>query len=417
MLALAQSCRLRDDFTGATRHLERAFKLRPTDVAVWKEMAACMIAAKDWDRAEAVFTALHEANPNHPEPCYQLAVLKDTLGEWNEALAWIKAAIARLKAERRGSTLVYALAGSLGYKLGRTTWAEWMWDAAVMQPHRDPVSLFATAEVLLARGRWAEGWQCYEARWHIAEQWRIQRLHQTDVEHLPPEWDGKSTGCVLVCAEQGTGDTLQMLRYVARLSGDVVLQCQPELVPFMRLYYPWVTVVPNGERVAADWSCPIMSLPYKMGVGCMEPIAVERNRERNGALRVGVCWKGSPDHANDKDRSSPIDFRVAFGDLPNVEIVSLQHGEPTKFRDFAATAELAESCDLIVTVDTSVLHLAGTLGIPTICIPPTSPELRFPLTHSDTTPWYPSVTVVRRRTTMDWPDAIARVRQLIQESM
>jgi hypothetical protein len=81
-------------------------------------------------------------------------------------------------------------------------------------PNADGPSLFAKAEILLARGEWAEGWRNFEARWHTAEAWRTQKLHQTDLRSLPPEWDGVSTGRVLVCAEQGTGDTLMMLRYV-----------------------------------------------------------------------------------------------------------------------------------------------------------------------------------------------------------
>jgi hypothetical protein len=226
-----------------------------------------------------------------------------------------------------------------------------------------------------------------------------------------------------------------MLRYIGCLRDrgcEPVLVCQPELVGFVRENFPF-EVFPNGTDVRdlrCFWSVPIMSLPFKLGMAPIAPdwmcanmqrsnsddAAWRTPRVRTGALRLGVCWKGSPDHGNDKDRSSPINFREAFA-MDGVEIVSLQHGEPTKFRDFAATAEVIESCDAVVTVDTSVFHLAGTLGVPTYVIPPTRPELRFPLTHETTTPWYPSVTVVRRKRSADWSDAIARTREYVARSV
>lgn len=438
VLAEATLARMNREPERAVRLLEHELATRPTDVAVWRELAAVMVDQKDYERAGKVLRAIAEAEPQNAEPRYQLAALYDTLGRWDRALEWAKDALARILArlnDRTGETLTYTILGDICYKLGKREGAERAWDAALAAPNADGPSLFAKAEILLARGQWAEGWKLFEARWHTAEAWRTQKLHQTDLRSLPPEWDGRAAGRVLVCAEQGTGDVIQMLRYLPH-GPAFILQCQPELVPFVKRYcnFANVAVVPNGERVEADYSCPIMSLPYKLGMGPIPPVVDRQHyRERSYGcecdectesgvfdgrpqddFRLGVCWKGSPDHGNDRDRSSPIGFRQAFA-MPGVEMVSLQHGEPTRFRDFAATAEVIESCDAVVTVDTSVFHLAGTLGVPTYVIPPTRPELRFPLTSETTTPWYPSVTVVRRKRSADWADAIARVKTLIQE--
>jgi len=383
------------------------------DLTVWREAAATMVSAKEYERAADVLECIHEVEPWNPEPCYQLAALWDTVGDWNKAAAWISQAYRRLGSSW-GQTITCTLYGDILYKLGETETAARMWDRALAAPNQDGSSLFAKAEILLARGEWAEGWKLFEARWHTAEAWRTQKLHQTDLRSLPPEWDGKAAGRVLVCAEQGSGDTLMMLRYVPFVENHVLV-CQPEILPLVRTRWPEITAVANGERVEAEWSVPLMSLALKLGF-LEYPIngwTGTHSRERTGALRLGVCWKGSPDHGNDRDRSSPIDFRTAFA-MDGVEIVSLQHGEPTKFRDFAATAEVIESCDAVVTVDTSVFHLAGTLGVPTYVIPPTRPELRFPLTHETTTPWYPSCTVVRRRKSSDWDAAIADVRSRVR---
>lgn len=131
--------------------------------------------------------------------------------------------------------------------------------------------------------------------------------------------------------------------------------------------------------------------------------------------RIGVCWKGSPKHLNDKDRSSPVDFRPVFQD-EKWELVSLTAGHDFQPKDYQETAELMRTLDCVVTVDTSVVHVAGTLGVPTLLIPPACPEWRWGLRDGQS-PWYPSVTMYRRKHVHDWPEVLGRVGQTLSEML
>jgi hypothetical protein len=149
-------------------------------------------------------------------------------------------------------------------------------------------------------------------------------------------------------------------------------------------------------------------LPGLLGVrslGVLRPTG----RQKGPRPRVGVCWKGQHEHLNDRDRSSPIDFREAFAS-EHYDLISLQYGKGFHPKDYLETAELMQTLDYVVTVDTSCAHLAGLLGVPCFNFIPTSPEWRWPI-KGEKTPWYPSMTLVRRQRWNDWEPAIERVKQ------
>lgn len=390
----------------------RALERAPSDVRVWQMAASQMLQARDWAHAVPTVEAIAEALPSAFLPRYQIGVVKDITGDWPAAAYWLRQA--RTCATKPTQKIVAnKVLGDVHHKQGNSAAGDRCYAKALRYSTLNAPANYAQAEILLSQGEWERGWRQFEYRWHVDEAWRVQKLHGTDPETLPPEWDGRSPGRMLVCSEQGSGDTLWALRYLEMYPGDMILQCQREIVPFVKQFFPDVTVIPNGEPVTADWSVPIMSLPYKLGHSSADELLVPNGwmpRERGGVLKVGICWKGSPDHGNDKDRSSPIDFRGALAGIHGVELVSLQYGEPTRFRDYLATAEVILTCDRVVTVDTSVAHLAGTLGVPTYVIPPVMPDWRWPRGYGDSTPWYPSMTLLRRRRSSDWDAAIRDVR-------
>jgi hypothetical protein len=261
----------------------------------------------------------------------------------------------------------------------------------------------------LALGDYRRGWEDFEARWEIHAMWRQQRGHGTEKETLPPRWDGKSPGKVLLYAEQGSGDTLWALRYVGDVP-DCVLMVQPELVTLVQALTNKHTVA-NGNSPLCQWSAPLMSLPFILKDFAPRPPRIALNAWRGPAsmpLRVGVCWHGESKHGNDKDRSCPESLLPHVASIPGVEAISLQHGEPTIFASFLDTAMLMHSLHLVVTVDTAIAHLAGTLGVPTIVIPPTVPDWRWPGAPMARTPWYPNnLNLARRNESKDWSGAIA----------
>jgi hypothetical protein len=144
-------------------------------------------------------------------------------------------------------------------------------------------------------------------------------------------------------------------------------------------------------------------------------------------LRVGIVWAGKPSHKNDKNRSAGLKAFTPIFDVPGIEVISLQMGEARvemqdtgigtlmrdvtgNVKDFADTASLLRHVDLIITVDTSIAHLAGALARPVWVLLPFAPDWRW-LQQRDDSPWYPSMTLFRQTSPDDWPEVFHRVRQ------
>jgi hypothetical protein len=205
-----------------------------------------------------------------------------------------------------------------------------------------------------------------------------------------PQWRGEPVAGkrVLVWGEQGAGDTIQFARYIRRLRerGAVVwLSCYQQL---RRLLVPLVEGDGENATEGFDYHAPVMSLP--LALGDIEPIwdgpyitadddnDVHQEFARDARLRVGLCWKGNPFYNNDRNRSIPVESFEALR-MDGVVFYSLQHGEQSlpwmvnlinDCRDYADTAALIANLDLVITVDTSVAHLAGAMGKPVWIVMP-----------------------------------------------
>ncbi|MFT4254051.1 MAG: tetratricopeptide repeat protein, partial [Caulobacter sp.] len=290
---------------------------------------------------------------------------------------------------------------------------------------------------LLRLGRFDESWPLHEARWNCAG-------------HMPrpyadkPYWTGDEDiagETLLVYAEQGFGDTLQFCRYLPLLAArgaEIVLHADPKLRPLLEGASGVKALVSEGEaRPAFDRHVSLMSLPLALrttpdaipGAGGYLVPPEDRTRHwagrlpRTGRRRVGLAWSGNPEHHDDHNRSLPTDlaFELARG---GVELVCLQ----TQLRpgdaeamarcgvvdlvaevgDFADTAALAASCDLVISVDTSVAHLAGALGLPLWVMLPFSADWRW-MEDETACPWYASATLFRQRAIGDWAEVVRRV--------
>lgn len=391
----------------------------------WYWAAVLCHQMRRYDGACAMFESVLDAWPDFGPALYNAGVAWECQGRYEAAASRYRRAIAQWGPTSPAVPPLVNLAGCL-YRLGK---AEDGYDAHSraldVDCTGDDEALTARSAVRLLRGDYARGFAEYESR---------RRLGQFRSANWAPAfgapWEGQKTRTpVLLYHEQGAGDTIQMLRYAAdveRMSGCPVILCvQPELKRLCEGWHrqPWAIkrVITRAELDPKrhHWHAPLMSLPYLTGHTDVVPSAPYLKAAARPAgkppLAVGLCWKGNPEHNNDRDRSVPsFDvLKPLLAAFPHVRWVSLQQGAAAPFspalaaRDFAETADIVAGLDLVITIDSAVAHLAGALGVPTWILVPTAPEWRWGLGES--TPWYPSATLYRRRSTTEWGEMVGRI--------
>lgn len=292
---------------------------------------------------------------------------------------------------------------------------------------------------LLGAGRMAEGWHEYEYRFKVGDAFhRMMPL---------PEWDGSPDAAVVLYAEQGYGDTIMSLRFapiLRRLRNiKVYVEVKKPMLELAKFIIGIDGVIAYGDPLPADatHALPIMSTAKFCGVNSIDSIdgakylfvpefpvrshtQLPLSRTPSGYRRVGLCWASGirpyqPElrqYAESKSIASH--FLAPLLKLKGIEWYSLQmpSGElpfpmidlTGELHDFYETAKLMMSLDLVVTVDTSVVHLAGALGIPTILLSMKDNCWRWLGNRSDS-PWYNSVTQIRQAAPGYWPSVIERL--------
>ncbi|MBX3501613.1 MAG: tetratricopeptide repeat protein [Alphaproteobacteria bacterium] len=405
---------------------ERSIALKPDNAdaqynrgAVLRALGRPEAALRSHDRALAL-------RPGHARAHASRGNALRDLGRLDEALASYERALALLPDHAdtwsdRGT----ALQGLLRLEESLASYER----AIALRPgHVDAHWNRATA--LLLAGDFARGWREFEWRW------------RTQTTGRPGSWLGESSlagRSILLRSEQGLGDTIQFARFapdVMALGARVILSVQAPLRRLMASFDPEIEVVATSGT-AADLDCPLMSLPLALGTTldtipapprylAAEPDLVAAWRARlpsDARRRVGLAWSGNPSHRNDRNRSLPLAALAPLLDL-DAHFVSLQKDVPERdaatlarlnlmrvddeLRDFADTAGLIEALDLVISVDTSVAHLAGALGKPVWILLPFSPDWRW-LTGREDSPWYPSARLFRQTTPGDWADVVRRL--------
>lgn len=293
----------------------------------------------------------------------------------------------------------------------------------------------------LLLGNFADGWRLWEAR----------KRKKTPVGFRDfglPLWTGAqeiSGRHILLHWEQGFGDTIQFIRYASLVQAkgaDVALLVQPELAPLIRRVMPDIRMVQEVPE-EATLQCPLMSLPRAFGT-LMENIppapswrademrrAAWRTRLGHaGRPRIGVSWRGSAGHGNDRNRSFSLPDLLPLIDK-KAAWFGIQKGMPDSDRsalctayefcifdeyiiDFEDTAALIAEMDLIITVDTSLAHLAGSMGRDCWVMLPFNPDWRWLLNRQDS-PWYGSIRLFRQKRIGDWASVLAELRTALDE--
>lgn len=292
---------------------------------------------------------------------------------------------------------------------------------------------FHLATLLLLRGNLPEGFAEYEWRW------RHPNAPAMIVNQRTKRWTGGEGEALLLVCDQGFGDVFQFIRYLpqvlercpaTRLTGPAEMEALLDLFPPARGLF-----LALEEVETFDSHCPVSSLPLVFGtmvetIPAPIPYAeADKSRIKDWRKlladrlppkrkRIGLVWAGRPEHANDRNRSIPLTQFERVLRLDGLSFVSLQKGEAAgqleefsgrdrildlgpEIGDFADTAAILANLDLLVTVDTSVAHLAGALGVPVLLLLPFSPDWRWLLERTDS-PWYPGLKILRQPSPGDW---------------
>jgi len=423
----------------ALTHLGRSVSLQGhhapilhTRAAVLKELDRLDEALADAERAIAL-------DPAQAEACGNLGAILEALGRMDEALAWydralaLKPNVARMITNR----------GGVLAKLGRIdeAMAEYKRSMAVDPAYGEAAWNLALLQMLT--GDFENGLKGREIRWQFPQ------LRPAYPNLGGPMWLGAEPlagKTIVVCAEEGLGDSIQHVRYVPLLAARgarVILVVEPALCPLLAGVAGVAQCLPKLEDTALppyDYHIPINCLPLAFatrldsipsGAGYLPPPAAERVKaweRRLGAherLRVGLVWSGNPGHLNDRNRSTTLqtfaplfDVDATFVSLqkdPRPQDAALLRAQPgvvdltAELKDFADTAALVACLDLVIAVDTSVAHLAAALGKPTWLLLPNMPDFRWLLGRDDS-PWYPPLRLFRQTMTRDYESVIERVR-------
>lgn len=267
-----------------------------------------------------------------------------------------------------------------------------------LQP-ANPAGRYALAILLLRRGAFPEGWTHYEARTELRE---LGIAKPT----LPfPEWGGEPVKSLLVIPEQGMGDVIQFARYVPELVArgiHVTLGAWPPLVRLLSRL--GAEVVPWAGKItvfAHDAWVLVGSLPLHLQTIPSAPYLPSRVEGRG----VGVVVKGNPKHTNDARRS-------LFGSDAEALLTMGQDLSPeaTGAQDFEDTAQIIHNLEAVVTVDTSVAHLAGAMGKRTILLLPHLADWRWGVS-GERSIWYPSMRLLRQTSPGEWSSVIQKARE------
>jgi len=391
------------------------------------------------DEALAAFDAAARRAPDDPEIRLNRANALKDLGRPVEALAEIDAALALDPAVARA----WFNRGNILQDLLRHVDAVAAYDTAIGLAPDDPGAHWNRSLSLLTLGDYQQGFEGYEWRW------RNPAVHPAMRDFPVPRWTGESDlegRTIWVHCEQGYGDAIQFIRYVPllkRRGAQVIVEALPALAALLASVEGVDAVFTRGDPIpAADFHCPLLSLPLALKVTgspppCAAPYLLPPEarrlfwRERLGPRRrprVGVCHAGSATHGNDRRRSLPLDLLLAH--LPAgadyyLLPTDLREGDEDRLRDrpdvvwigrqvtdFSDTAAICLELDAVVSVDTSLAHLAGALARPLLILLPYHPDWRWGLTRTDSD-WHPTAELFRQSAPDDWTSALTRMRDAL----
>ena len=428
-------------FDEAIVQYHQALALNPNHADAHNNLGNALGRSGRAAEAEAELRRALSIRPQFPEAINNLGLTLRDQGKPQEAIPLFHQAIAL----RPTYAEAYNNLGATLERLGRHAESMAAYRQALALQPDYAVARFNLGIALLLQGDFEQGWPLYESRRAMVES-SMRR------DFVQPLWDGSPLNSrrILLHAEQGHGDTIQFVRYVpmvAARGGEVILQCQPALARLLAAQGTLGQVIAQGESEPPfDVQCPLMSLgrifdstlndvaksiPYVRADGKLTDEWRQRLAPFGSKLKVGLAWAGNATHIFDRDRSLPLSMLAPLGQVEGVQFFSLQKGPQaaqatsppfanfTDFTellaDFADTAALIENLDLVIAVDTAIVHLAGAMGKPAWVLLPFAPDWRWMLNREDS-PWYPTLRLFRQPTRGDWETPIEQIGKSLSQS-
>jgi tetratricopeptide (TPR) repeat protein len=431
-----------DQFDKAVDAYRQALRLKPDHAEAHNNMAIALQAQGKYQDAVTNCEKAVLLQPDYAQPYNTMGFSLEKQGKLTEAFESYQKAVS-LKPD-------YAEAhnhlGVLAHADGRYEEALEHWRRALDTEPDYAEAHWNLSLALLLTGRLAEGWRQYQWR-HNPQLNILTYPHQLST----PRWDGGSFvgKRLLVYYEQGFGDTLQFVRYlpmVKERGGTVVLEVRKPLVALLR-QLPGVDQLIEASSDAApavefDLHTSLMDLPAVFAttletvVADVPYICADSAKAAHcaGAIsgpgfKVGVVWSGSTDYERNDVRCCRLEHFTPLAAIEGVQLYSLQKGPPAaqveelaaklpiinlaeQFYDFADTAAAIENMDLVISADTSVLHLAAAMGKPVWALICSAPAWQWMLDRPDS-PWYPTMRIFRQTKPGSWNDVFQNVaRQL-----
>jgi len=434
---LGEVCRRWGKLDEALAGYQRALALSPGLLSAMTGIGGILKQQGRMDEAAAHYRRMLLLHPGSMELHNNLGNVLQEQGHLEEAVAQYRRALAL----RPDCAEVHNNMGGAFYDLGRPEEAVACGKEALRLKPEYAEAHWNNGRAQLLAGNFEEGWKEYSWRWwtELFRPW-ARRFPQ-------PEWDGRediSGRTLLLHTEQGHGDAIQFIRYVPLVAkrATVIVECQPEMKSLLETVEGAARVVARGEPLPDfDLHLPLLSLPGVFGTTletipanvpyvCASPERVRAWRAKlapdGRSLKVGLTWAGG---RSDPKRDCALALLAPLAALRGVVFYSLQKGDAAEqaarppagmalidrtaeLKDFADTAALVSHLDLVISVDTSVAHLAGAMGRPVWTLLRFSADWRWLQAREDS-PWYPTMRLFRQERFGDWSIVIERVRQAL----
>jgi tetratricopeptide (TPR) repeat protein len=439
----------------AKASLARALAAAPDHIEALVNMGSALKALGGSDEALAHYRAALALAPAHGPALRNLGVLLGDLGRHGPALDLAD----QVLAGRAAHPQALMLRAAALHGLGRYDEALAAYSEAASHGSDPDEALVKAGFTRLLLGDFQRGWRDYEARW------RTDLLMAGSMGAVSPELrarldltaTGYASESVLLLSEQGVGDAIMFasaLPDLAASAAQVTCACERRLIRLFANSFPTVSFVdPREARLASSAFTKVVAMgslgrvyrnrledfpgtPYLRPCAGVRARWEERLGPRPGGLRIGLSWRGGGPNTGTTRRSLSLEQLARVLDLPGCEFVSLQYGEPraeveafnagranavrlfpaAEMDDFADLAGLVQCMDLVVSVQTAMVHLSGALGTECLALVPYNPEWRY-MARGDAIPWYRSVRIFRQMAAGDWEPVIQEVAQALRERL
>ncbi|MEY4210904.1 MAG: hypothetical protein RLZ92_1285 [Pseudomonadota bacterium] len=420
----------------ALQSFNQAIAINPNYAEAYSNRGISLENLNRLDEALASYNQAIAINPNYAEAYSNRGNVLTTLNRLNEAIISYDQAIII----NPNYAEAYCNRGNALKNLKQLSEAEFNYDKAIAINPNYAQAYWNKAFIKLLNGDYLDGWRLYEWRW------KKQPLINS-VRHYPqPLWLGKPSingKTLLIYPEQGYGDFIQFIRYaklVEQLGALIIFELPYELIAITSSLKCQFSIIEKGKTLPKfDYHCPIMSLPLAFET-TLETIPnqipylyADINKKKQwqhqlgnkNTRRIGLVWSGSRNHKNNLNRSIsfnslntlfklPIEFHCLQKEISADDEITITKNRNISLHthlinDFSDTAALIEEMDLIISVDTSVAHLAGALGKELWLLLPYAPDYRWMLDRDDT-PWYPTAKLFRQSKTANWEYLINQIR-------